>query len=281
MEMPLLKRIEKPNSRFLVFTSAGEKANLHFWLKGKKRFDLWICYYGDEENRYSDQCEYYIKRKGGKFPNLHYIYRHWSSILDEYEAILVMDDDIVIRATAISRLFEIRQQYDLWLLQAAFNPLGKISHAITQVTPSNLLRYTNFVEVTCPLFRKDKLDAFMKIYDPLLVGWGVDWWFLESLGEDLQGKVAIVDAISCINPGEWTKGKQREIELLQEKSIRISNWEEVKKRHNIKREEKGITEYGAIKPSRSPLNMPRETAFILVDFFMKWARWVRQGNNHT
>ncbi len=34
------------------------------------------------------------------------------------------------------------------------------------------LRYTNFIEMARPLFRQDKLDAFMAVYDPELVGYG-------------------------------------------------------------------------------------------------------------
>ena len=30
----------------------------------------------------------------------------------------------------------------------------------------------------------------MKIYDPVLVGWGVDWWFLDVLGTDMKDKIA-------------------------------------------------------------------------------------------
>jgi len=207
---------------------------LDHWLKGSRNFDLWICYYGNEKNKYEGLSDYYIDRKGGKFPNLHYVYQNWQSILNHYHAILVIDDDIIINGTEISRLFEILGQYDLWLLQPAFNPKGKISHPITKVNPLNFLRYTNFVEVTCPLFRRDKLDSFMKTYDPVLVGWGIDHWFIDVLGPKINEKVAVVDAISCINPRDSFKGGQREIDLLQDTPTRIKNWKRIKEQYNIK-----------------------------------------------
>ena len=88
------------------------------------------------------------------------------------------------------------------------------STPITGVKLFNSLRYTNFVEVTCPLFKKDKLDAFMNIFDPApLIEWGIDWWFLETLGASLGGHTAVIDAVSCINPLDSTKGGgQREID---------------------------------------------------------------------
>ena len=139
------------------------------------------------------------------------------------------------------------KKYNLWLLQPAFDPKGKISHSITKVNPDTFMRYTNFVEVTCPLFQKDKLDEFMKIYDPVLVGWGVDLWFMEVLGPDVKGKVATVDEISCINPHDHTKGNKREIDTLQKTADRIKNWKKIKEKHNLQNDLGGFVEYGVVK----------------------------------
>jgi hypothetical protein len=253
MAVPLCRNIDGPNAKYLVFTSAGDNANLHCWLEGSRNFDLWVSYYGDEEDPYKKYSDYYISKKGGKFPNLHYVYQHWEDILKHYKAIFVMDDDIVINGSEISRLFEIRDQYDLWLLQPAFDPKGKISHRITRLNPFTFLRYTNFVEVTCPLFRIDKLNDFMKVYDPVLVGWGIDHWYSDLLASDIKGNVAIVDEISCINPHDYMKGGQREIDLLQVRTERIKNWKRIKEQHNIG--EREHIEFDAIKRSLSFYNI--------------------------
>jgi hypothetical protein len=227
------KKISSPKSRYLVFTSAGDRSNLNYWLEGKQNFDLWITYYGNEKERFKEISDYYLVRKGGKFPNLYYAYRNFNYILASYEAIFITDDDIIISGSAISRLFKIREQYNLWLLQPAFSPEGKISHPMTRVKPGNYLRFTNFVENTCPLFRKDILDDFMKVYDPVLVGWGIDWWFMNVLGAQAKGKVAVVDAITCINPRDEIKGEQREIDILQDTPTRIENWKKIQAQHNL------------------------------------------------
>lgn len=232
--------MKAPNSKYLVYTSAGDNSNISFWLnrfdgrEAKKEFDLWITYYGDrQEDRYKESCDFYNRRPGGKFPNLHYVYQQWHNVLEHYEAVFILDDDIIIDCEGINSLFRIRSQYDLWLLQPAFDPRGKISHPITKASPSCFLRFTNFVEVACPLFRKDKLENFMKIYDPILNGWGVDLWYHHLLGEHPR-KIAIVDAITCINPHDITKGGHREIERLENTDVRKSKWGEVKKRFNIR-----------------------------------------------
>jgi hypothetical protein len=232
-------------SRDLVFTSAGDRARIGHWLKGRQNFDLWVTYYGDEGDRFDDLATIYNRRKGSKFQNLLHAYRTWPSLIARYDAVLVMDDDIRLDATAISRLFEIRERHDLWALQPAFSPWGKVSHAITCVNRGTRTRFTNYVEVTCPLFRRDKLEAFLDVYDPVLVGFGVDRWFLHSLGA-LERKVAIVDEVVCVNPHDVAKGGQREIDRLQAFSERLSIWRRVKAQYGITTEEAGEIEYSAI-----------------------------------
>jgi hypothetical protein len=171
----------------------------------------------------------------------------WPDLLERYEAIFILDDDLSFSASAISRLFEIRTKYDLWLIQPAFDPRGKISHPITRIHPTTFFRYTNFVEVTCPLFRKDKLDYFMQVYDPSLVGWGINWWYMDVLGPDLNGKVAVVDAITCLNPYDYTKGGCREIDKLQSTVERVATWKRIRAQHNIRSQGHGTVEYGALR----------------------------------
>ena len=225
-------------SKYLVYTSAGDRANLHYWLKGfdgkecRRNFDLWVTYYGDEKSKYREISDFYNERKGCKFANLSYLYQNWQTVLDNYQAIFVMDDDVIIDTYAINCLFEIREQYDLWLLQPAFHPNGKISHPITRRNQNCFMRYTNFIEVTCPLFRKDKLDTFMKIYDPVLTGWGVDFWYHHVFGEHPR-KIAIVDALPCINPHDITKGGQREIERFEKTPISIDKYKKIRDKYKI------------------------------------------------
>ncbi len=159
----------------------------------------------------------------------------------------MLDDDVRIGARGISRLFEIRSERDLWVLQPAFSPLGKFSWPITRARPSSLLRFTSYVDVTCPLFRRDKLDQFMKVYDPVLAGYGIDWWFLEVLGPALEGKVAVVDEVPCVNPFHVFKGRgAREIDRLEPARARVAAWKEIKARYGITSDDRGCVEYSSV-----------------------------------
>jgi hypothetical protein len=231
--MELIAATPGSRSNNLVFTSAGDRSNLRRWLQGRRDFDLWVVYYGEQPGTFQELATYHVNRRGSKFQNLHYCYQERPHELAHYDAIMVMDDDIVIDATGITRLFEIRRELDLWALQPAFRLAGKVSWDITAVHPTAKLRYTNFIEMACPLFRRDKLDAFMAVYDPELVGYGVDWWFLHTLGAELDHRVAIVDEVTCINPYDRTKGGVREIDTLQSHEKRKEVWERIKARHGL------------------------------------------------
>lgn len=250
MTLELHQRTALPRHKNLVFTSAGDKSNLSLWLKGRRNFDLWVCYYGEQEGRHKESSDYYMARKGGKFPNFHFAYQRWRHLIDQYEAILIMDDDIIISGSDISRLFDIRRHYDLWVIQPAFLPEGKICHAITRQRPCTFMRSVNFVEVTCPLFRKDKLDEFMRVYDPVLVGWGIDLWMTSLFAPDVEGRMAVIDAVPCINPRDETKGGIREIDMLQDHETRKATWEKARIKYGLPSlDSLQYREFGAIKSS--------------------------------
>jgi len=157
--------------------------------------------------------------------------------------VMVMDDDIIIDTKRLNRLFKIARQYDLWLTQPAFKG-GKISHEITAKRPGVFITYTNFVEMNVPVFSRHALKTYMSVYDPRLVGWGNDWWFLDVLGADLEGRVAVVDSIHCTNPFDsLKKNGVREIDVLQSRDERIRIWEEIKHQYGITSESRGQREY--------------------------------------
>lgn len=232
----LSKQVVEQKNKYLVFTSAGVNSNLTHWLKGERNFDLWVSYYGDEDNKFANEADYYIAKKGGKFPNFHYCYNKWREIIKGYDAVMIMDDDLIFSGSDISKLFKLQEEYNLWLLQPAFDRRGKVSFSITEVHAFTKLRYTNFIEVTCPLFQKEKLVEFMDVYDPLLIGWGVDLWYSEIMSkQDIKhNKIAIIDEVSCINPRDKTKqNKAREIDKLQSTDIRRQVWGTIQLKNNL------------------------------------------------
>jgi hypothetical protein len=110
-----------------------------------------------------------------------------------------------------------------------------------------MLRYTNFVEVTCPLFETNQLCGFPEIYDPGVVGWGGDWWFLHWLKNETGDKIAIVDEVLCLNPHDNTKASGSEIDKAQNLQSRILAWEQKKYNEKLNIDQRKFRTYASIR----------------------------------
>ena len=244
---------QQSTRKFLVFTSAGEACSgLQQWLRATstRSFDICVVYYGDESD---PEClrvaDHVLRHKGGKFPNLVYAMRKQLAYFRAFEAIAVWDDDVAIDASAIEELFAIRRELDLWALQPAnARHAGKADIQHTVAEDGVRLRFVNFVEVTAPLFRTDILLGFLKVYEPRrhegshLVGYGIDMWFgqhvlhVDERGDcppEFQYKVAVVDALTFINPTNEQRPRGREIDRLQAWDARVEAWTAVSKRRGM------------------------------------------------
>ncbi len=236
-----LNKIDR--KKYLLFTSAGDSSAVDSWFDSDRNFDIWVTYYGDNEFPFEHDVEYFNKRKGGKFPNLYENYRHYNEVFKQYDAIMVSDDDILITARELSKLFSISSEEQLDILQPAFDPRGKISYPVTKVVPFSYLRYTRFVEVTCPMFSGPAFHKFMEVYDPELICYGVDWWFLHVIGCE-KNNVAIVDVITCRNPHDRIKAEEsREIDRLHSPEERVQSWLAFKEKYKIPHDEEAIKKY--------------------------------------
>lgn len=223
----------------LVFTSAGNNTNFDkLWCQDGRNYDVWVVYYGDKQEKYDQyakKVDYIEKHKGSKFQNFYHIYNTKSEELQSYDRFFILDDDIIFETPDINKMFEISKKYNLDICGPTFKTNGssKISHAITRQEPNNLLRYTNFIEVNVPLFSKNALNKFMKYYDPILIGWGIDYLYIWALGKDRKRAYALVDSISCINPHDVKKNGKRELTILKGVNERVEKWNLIKKKYNI------------------------------------------------
>jgi hypothetical protein len=233
--------------RCLLFTSAGDRAIIDkYWVGADRKYDIFLCYYGNKTDKpLLKFTDYYAERKGSKFQNFYSFWQNQDNNsmqiiqnnpdkpkfnIKKYDYYFIVDDDIIISTSNINKLFKIISRFELDIIQPSFI-LGQsqISHPITVSRNNSFMRYTNFIEVNTPVFNKIALERCMQIYDPILVGYGIDYLFIWVLGQNNQNKYAIVDTIKCINP----ICENREINVLQSFKDRVKNWLIVSKKYNI------------------------------------------------
>jgi len=216
----------------ILFTSAGDNTTFYnLWCSKNKNYDIFVCYYGDcKTDKYKEYSDFYLKRKGSKMQNFYHVWKNNINDIRNYKNYYIVDDDILIQTDEINELFKLFSDLNVWMLQPSFDIIkSQISHGITKQNKDSRYRYTNFIEINTPFFSNYAITECMKVYDPILVGYGIDILFLWALGMSEENKYVIVDYISCINP----KRVKREINKLESESVRINKWYKIQEKFKI------------------------------------------------
>ena len=98
--------------KFLVFTNAGDHSSVASWLKcGDQQFDLFINFYGNdatEKNKLRCVADRFHERKGFKHDCLIAWLKEEPNLLDQYDAVAVLDDDMQAASSGkINAMFHI------------------------------------------------------------------------------------------------------------------------------------------------------------------------------
>lgn len=159
---------------FLVLARVGDDSLHPNWLADDRNFDLAIDYYGDENGKHQDSCDFYHASKGGKWGGLTRLFHENPIYANGYEAVWMPDDDILTSASTISSMFELQQEIAVGLAQPALTQDSYFSHAITLEHRNFSLRVTNFVEVMAPVFTRSALHLCLPTFSESVSGWGLD-----------------------------------------------------------------------------------------------------------
>jgi len=239
----------------MVFTSAGDNTNFfNWWLSDSQEYDVFLYYYGtnnDTFDKYKSLVHYAEKAKGSKFQNFYKFYKNNPEIIEEYDYFFIVDDDIEIKAKNINYLFNIANTYNLDICGPSFNTKSKISWPHTKHKANCILTYVNFVEVNVPLFSKEALKKLMDVYDPILIGWGIDFLATWANGLYLKQSYAIIHKIQCTNPKDADKKeKTRELNKIPDANKRAATWNEYAKSIGSPTNFK-VLEYASINPRKT------------------------------
>ncbi len=160
-----------------------------------RNWDLCVSWYDDAEPDPNAPCEYLtVQREVRKLTAIREIFAHRPDFAD-YRYVWLPDDDLAVSRRAINRLFEICRRNHLDLAQPALDEASHVSHAVTRRDPRFALRFTNFVEVMCPVFSAPALATCLDTFPTTLTSWGLDavWPSLVGAGGT---RIGIVDAVT-------------------------------------------------------------------------------------
>ena len=157
-------------SRNLVIVRAGTSSLHRQWLQdghdesGSRGFDLLVAAYDPCVERLDRDGAGHVLLPGSKIAGLAELFRSYPDLLEWYEYIALLDDDLLVSRQAIARLFDVGRMYSLDLFQPALSWDSYFSYAATLEMRSYRLRFTNTVEMMCPVFSSTHLKRALPLF---------------------------------------------------------------------------------------------------------------------
>jgi len=165
---------------FRLIINIDESQNPHKWVFDDAVFDLmFLCYTVDaafqkelasitNKNK-NVQWRDVSMSNAGKWKNIKRFYRfsahqyHWFP-----------DPDTEMPPHEINNFLRFAKNQNLALCQPGLTPDSRCSHQFLKSHPGGVLRPTKFVEVMCPLFRRDILHELLWTFELSKSGYGID-----------------------------------------------------------------------------------------------------------
>jgi len=182
-------------NRFLLISRVGPKSIHRHWLAphGSRRFDLLLSSYDPAMKAPEGDGILFEFRPGRKVAGYGEVLRAHGAMLKDYDYVALFDDDLLIDAEGISRLFEIAAAHDLKIAQPALTLGSHFTYGALLQHRGFLLRYVTYIEMMCPIFRTDILRTIAPLYD---MGYesGIDLIWC-NLVHETPRDFAVIDAV--------------------------------------------------------------------------------------
>lgn len=174
------------SNKYLLFSSVGNNSKCYkkWYNKKNRNYDIKLVYYGKKHHVQDDikkYCDILECKKGSKYQNMVNFYDKFE--MAKYDYVWLVDDDIEMIPNDISEMFDYVKNNSLDLAQPSMDPTGQNSHNIN-VNKENKkrdeIRYTNFIEVGCPVINKEILYntyKTLKDINNIVTAYGVDFYW--------------------------------------------------------------------------------------------------------
>jgi hypothetical protein len=192
----------------LVIIPAGKTSEHQKWVQDHRDhgFDLCILNYGMADgftDLNSKNAKYVINQSGMKFKLLSSFLKNDSSVSEDYERMLLMDDDITTSPIEIEKFFRICEDNNFDLSQPGLMEGSTYTFVPTLKIRNAKYHLTNMVEIMMPCFsRRLFAETFEDIcFSKYGHGWGLEgiWNKKFHTGNGMTkfgGKIGVIDDVS-------------------------------------------------------------------------------------
>ncbi|MGO4337698.1 hypothetical protein AB4037_22540 [Labrys sp. KB_33_2] len=185
--------LEQRPRKYLLVARIGPKSLHAQWLAASadRNYDVFLSSYDTSLPAIAGDGVYFEYRSGSKVAGYDGLLREHAEFLGRYKYICFFDDDISATPSSISGIFSRCDQYNLKIAQPALTWDSHFTYACLLQQKRYALRYLNFVEMMCPVFRHDILERIAPLY---ALGYesGIDLVWCNLVAEG-PGDFAVID----------------------------------------------------------------------------------------
>jgi len=184
-------------NKYGVFSVVGKQSLHYSWMSSSKNFDLHLIVYDQSFNDYREDTPYITVGKGHKFKLIYTYLTEHPVFLEKYDFYYFPDDDILIDAQNIEKLFGYMEKFRLDIAQPAlYDSYYTFNHTLRK--KDSILRYTNFVEMMQPCFSRDALKKVLFTFNENECGWGMDYHWGKII-DFKSHEMAIIDDVMSVH----------------------------------------------------------------------------------
>ena len=189
----------------LVIVRAGDNSLHEGWLEGTRNWDLIVSGYGETSKKWQRHDITHIFYKGGKFDGIYDAFQQVPGLLDKYDYIMMADDDFIMTAQDINRLFDIMREHNLQIGHPSFSHQSYGLYFPAYHNPRFKIRFTNFVENGVACLHRSVWQQILPLYQDNPMGYYIDN-FWGRLTDDPVRQVALIDEIQVTHSRLYESG---------------------------------------------------------------------------
>ena len=181
--------------RNLIIVRAGPGSLHANWLEGGGPvFDVLVAAYHPDAMAEDTERVRHKFLPGAKVAGWNAVLSDNPELLDQYDRIAFIDDDVDATTSTINKCFKVGERYALQIWQPALSADSYITYAASLRNPRFELRFCNYVEMMCPFFHTKLLKKIAPLF---AMGFesGIDLIWC-SIANENGGLCAVVDG--CI-----------------------------------------------------------------------------------
>jgi hypothetical protein len=184
------------NRRYLVLLQAGPQSTHRRWFRQNRErtWDLLVNYY---DSRGFDESlgDVSFFQAGTKFTSVYNFVTRFPNLLEQYEYVLLLDDDIMVTMDGLDALFATCARNDLDLAQMALSDQSTCIWDCIFARGRTGLRRLNCVEIMMPVLSRRALRTCGHDFRRSVSGFGLDLLLGKKLAKADYSNIAIVDDI--------------------------------------------------------------------------------------